>query len=107
MVWSWKASMGASRRVRASPAVRSSGQPVAGRWGSRKKPSRSAPALVGRPNSQCWNTRARSPSGAAPSSRAVGVNTGQPTDGRSNDPVAMPVRSASASMRNTTRDRWR
>ena len=71
-VWSWKASSGATRSVRPSGAPRSSGQPVGGRWGSRKKPSRAASAWLGRPNSQCWKATARRPSGAPRRGRSAG-----------------------------------
>ena len=69
---------------------------MGGRWGSRKKPSRSAPALAGRPNSQCWNATARRSSGRHPRRGRAGVKTGHPTDGWSKAPVARPSTSASA-----------
>ena len=75
---------------------------VGGRWGSRKKPSRSASTFDGRPNSQCWNARARRPSGAPPSARSLGVKIGHPTEGWSNAPVARSTTSVRASVRNTT-----
>ncbi len=81
MACSWKLSSGATSSVRPSGAARSSGQPVGGRWGRRKKPSRSAPAWLGSPNSQCWKARARVPSATPPVDPLAGGEDG-PADRR-------------------------